>query len=947
MKEILLTSSVLILAVILLRLLFRGKVSQKLIYGVWLLVALRLLVPVQLGSFDFSILSHTEAVSEALSDVAEKPISGPSRDQVYQNILQDYVDRGESIFIPEVQEKLDADTESFPDILQSYPQEEILLPDVATRVENEVEASVTAPTVAQVLTAVWIAGIAIMAVWFAVVNLSFRRTLRRTARPISIPGCPIPVMAASGLPSPCLFGILRPTVYLTPGCSDNEARLRHVLTHELTHYAHLDHIWSTLRCLCLCIYWFDPLVWIAAHLSKRDCELACDEAAVHKLGEGERLAYGRTLVDMVAASASPAHLLDTATAMYESKHALKERVNRIVKQHKHLLISALCLILLLSIATGCVFTGPALTTDPPATTHPETTAPPETTSQPPQTTVPPTTDILLFQKLEAASKRISDNIVALGSKSEADFSDSNDYQRARSLLRNYMHSEVHVSGALMIVLKKLTDADVETFRQFILDEPYLAFCDLRYNSTLDPDPVYGDLPYKEVSEPSQGLSMQLSTDGSYYMVSGIGTCTDANIVIPSEHEGLPVRAIRYLAFDGQQGITSVTVPDSVLEIGNSAFLQCTGLQSISLPEGLRTIDKFAFEGCTALTSVTIPASVTAIGEYAFVQTSLTQVTIPDSITTLSSAAFYQCAKLTSVTLPDTLTEIGPSAFSECTSLAQITIPKSVTAIGRSAFSFCSNLKEVSIPKGVTAIGDYTFTGCSALASVTIPSTVRTIGERVFSNALTDIRFGGTVHQWGTVMKDGEWIDQPENHTVLCTDGNATHVPYNEALASYAEAAGLSYAEWLYRYCATLDTHLGIEHSLWQYAAIFQYTDESGALRIAHSCADGTYTDIPFDAAAGDLEDDDIWHWFFAEDPEAGYINGNANHLVNAFFADPLEFVTALTNEKSGKIDQVIIGISNALNRETADAATICESLLDTVTDRKVKDTVKRMLDVFD
>jgi hypothetical protein len=106
---------------------------------------------------------------------------------------------------------------------------------------------------------------------------------------------------------------------------------------------------------------------VAAFVSKRDCELACDEAVLQQLGESERLNYGKTLVDMVATNPTAANLLETATAMHETKKALKERVNHIVKKKKHLLISALCLILVLSIVTGCSFAGKkdsTPTTDP-------------------------------------------------------------------------------------------------------------------------------------------------------------------------------------------------------------------------------------------------------------------------------------------------------------------------------------------------------------------------------------------------------------------------------------------------------------------------------------------------------------------------------------------------------------------------------------------------------
>ena len=153
MKEILITSSVLILAVMLLRLVFRGKVSQKLIYGAWLLVALRLLVPVQFGSFDFSILNQVEPVTELITEVSKNPVAGPSREEVYQQVVQDYIDRGEHIFIPEVEEKLEAEeVPSYEQIFQEYPIQSVVIPEINTQIQQEVEKSITAPTVGAAMT---------------------------------------------------------------------------------------------------------------------------------------------------------------------------------------------------------------------------------------------------------------------------------------------------------------------------------------------------------------------------------------------------------------------------------------------------------------------------------------------------------------------------------------------------------------------------------------------------------------------------------------------------------------------------------------------------------------------------------------------------------------------------------------------------------------------------
>ena len=147
---------------------------------------------------------------------------------------------------------------------------------------------------------------------------------------------------SAAVPSPCLVGLLRPRIYLTPACLENPDSLRHVLAHEEVHWRHKDPWWALVRGICLCLYWFDPLVWWAADLSRRDGELACDEGAIRHLGEGERLAYGRTLVAMAAVTASPSRLLQTATTMADWRSGLRERVVLIARKPR-MAAAAVCL----------------------------------------------------------------------------------------------------------------------------------------------------------------------------------------------------------------------------------------------------------------------------------------------------------------------------------------------------------------------------------------------------------------------------------------------------------------------------------------------------------------------------------------------------------------------------------------------------------------------------
>ena len=144
----------------------------------------------------------------------------------------------------------------------------------------------------------WLAGAVVLALWQALVNLHFARRLRREAVPCPDILAKLPVYRAGFLSTPCLCGLFSPRIYLSQ--PETGKRLRHILTHEQCHYAHGDHLWALVRAVCLSLYWFNPLVWWAAALVRRDAELACDEAALRILGEENRRTYGETLLSLVS-----------------------------------------------------------------------------------------------------------------------------------------------------------------------------------------------------------------------------------------------------------------------------------------------------------------------------------------------------------------------------------------------------------------------------------------------------------------------------------------------------------------------------------------------------------------------------------------------------------------------------------------------------------------------
>ena len=172
------------------------------------------------------------------------------------------------------------------------------------------------------------------------------------------------------------------------------------------------------------------------------------------------------------------------------------------------------------------------------------------------------------------------------------------------------------------------------------------------------------------------------------------------------------------AFDSCSGLTSITLPSGVTEIGDCAFVRCSGLTSITLPSGVTKIGNSAFAHCSGLTSITLPSDLTEIDIFAFDSCSgLTSITLPSGVTEISESAFYNCSGLTSITLPSSVTKIGETAFSYCSGLTSITLPSALTEIGNWAFNECSGLTSITLPSGVTEIGEFAFHRCSGLTSI--------------------------------------------------------------------------------------------------------------------------------------------------------------------------------------------------------------------------------------
>ena len=249
---------------------------------------------------------------------------------------------------------------------------------------------------------------------------------------------------------------------------------------------------------------------------------------------------------------------------------------------------------------------------------------------------------------------------------------------------------------------------------------------------------------------------------------------DAFDVAITSHEWDATTGKGVITFDGELTIigedafydcldlTSIVMPDSVMEIGVYSFNYCPGLESVTLSCGLTKIANYAFAGCGNLTDIEIPEGVTEIGARAFSAcSSLKSIIIPDKVESIGAYAFFNCSDAESLTIGNSVKSIENNAFDSCSKLTTVTIPESVVVMGASPFSSCSSLSmfegkfasedgkalidnygvlisfapynqtEYTIPEGVTEIGGSVFLRCSGLQSVTIPESVTVIGTESF------------------------------------------------------------------------------------------------------------------------------------------------------------------------------------------------------------------------
>ena len=222
-----------------------------------------------------------------------------------------------------------------------------------------------------------------------------------------------------------------------------------------------------------------------------------------------------------------------------------------------------------------------------------------------------------------------------------------------------------------------------------------------------------------------------------YVTKYTGASTE--VTVPAELGGYPVVEVHSNAFQGNETITKVVLPESVREIGRYAFYGCWALAEIDLPKDLSVIGDSAFLGTAYYDSEsnwennilyldsyildtrgdlagaqTVKNGTTLIADGAFSNTAITGISLPESLVTIGEDAFENCTDLISVTFSRGLRTISPYAFSGCTALQQAVLPESLRSVGYYAFDGCTALQTVTVPAGATSLEDNIFYNCPAL-----------------------------------------------------------------------------------------------------------------------------------------------------------------------------------------------------------------------------------------
>ncbi len=302
------TASWLVLAVILLRFLF--KKAPKWVMGVlWGFVALRLIFPYSFESV-FSLV--------------------PSSETLPDDILTSKT--------PSINSGISAFNQAVNPVLS-----DVLAPDV-TASANPMQILIFIASV------IWLAGVVCMLIYTLISYVSIKRKVSEAVLEKDN------IFMCDRVNTPFILGVIKPKIYLPS--SINERDTQYVISHEKAHIGRGDYLWKPLGFVLLAVYWFNPLLWLAYILLCRDIELACDEKVVKKLGNEIKKPYSEALINCSVKRRTVA-----ACPLAFGEVGVKDRVKSILNYKKPAFWVIIVAVVSIIVTAACLMTNPKSNVD--------------------------------------------------------------------------------------------------------------------------------------------------------------------------------------------------------------------------------------------------------------------------------------------------------------------------------------------------------------------------------------------------------------------------------------------------------------------------------------------------------------------------------------------------------------------------------------------------------
>lgn len=341
-------SCLLILAVFGIRRVFRGRISCMVRYALWGTVVIRLLCPFGIWEQD-AVFEHTGGVwyngatpsYQGISKSADLPVQANQEGKLPPSAEQEQLSDG-IISDDRIQIGENDETQGLSIGKQDW---KVGLSEAVYSIADKA---------GNVFKIVWLTGAMIGFLWVAAVNVRFGRTLKQSRERIfeRSGDSKVEVYQVDCLETPCLFGLFKPAIYVTSEVIKDDKVFSMVLAHETCHYLHGDQLWVLLRGICIAVWWWNPLVWAAAKAMRTDCEQACDEHVIKKIGYDQCYAYGEVLIQVASRRKGKYDLV--ASTMASEKDDVKGRLQMIMKRRKvYVLSMILAIVMTVSAAMIC------------------------------------------------------------------------------------------------------------------------------------------------------------------------------------------------------------------------------------------------------------------------------------------------------------------------------------------------------------------------------------------------------------------------------------------------------------------------------------------------------------------------------------------------------------------------------------------------------------------